>query len=216
MATLRPLDPPHKGIRNALSQLSLKAGSTAAGDENGVNDLVSLAVDVLDFIDEHAAFEDKYILEPLDERVPGSSVADHAAHQQLEVRVQQLRQQLATLTASPNQADIDTFYTDISLFQAAYLEHMADEEATTERLMMEHFSDEELIGHQIAIMGETSFESLLRMFRFIAPARRLDENLQVMQAFRANAPEPAFTAVLATLQNAMPAAQYNALIDALG
>jgi hypothetical protein len=93
---------------------------------------------------------------------------------------------------------------------------MADEEATTERLMMEHFSDEELIGHQIAIMGETSFESLLRMFRFIAPARRLDENLQVMQAFRANAPEPAFTAVLATLQNAMPAAQYKALIDALG
>jgi hypothetical protein len=216
MATLRPLDPPHKGIRNALSQLSLKAGSTAAGDENGVNDLVSLAVDVLDFIDEHAAFEDKYILEPLDERVPGSSVADHAAHQQLEVRVQQLRQQLATLTASPNQADIDTFYTDISLFQAAYLVHMAQEEASTERLMMEHFSDEELIGHQIAIMGETSFESLLRMFRFIAPARRLDENLQVLHAFRANAPEPAFAAVMQTLQNAMPAAQYKALIDALG
>ena len=216
MATLRPLDPPHKGIRNALSQLSLKAGSTAAGDENGVNDLVSLAVDVLDFIDEHADFEEKYILEPLEERVPGSSAADHAAHQQLEVRVQQLRQQLATLTASPNQADIDTFYTDISLFQAAYLEHMADEEATTERLMMEHFSDEELIGHQIAIMGETSFESLLRMFRFIAPARRLDENLQVLHAFRANAPEPAFAAVMQTLQNAMPAAQYKALIDALG
>ena len=216
MATLRPLDPPHKGIRNALSQLSLKAGSTAAGDENGVNDLVSLAVDVLDFIDEHAAFEDKYILEPLDERVPGSSVADHAAHQQLEVRVQQLRQQLTTLTASPNQADIDTFYTDISLFQAAYLEHMADEEATTERLMMEHFSDEELIGHQIAIMGETSFESLLRMFRFIAPARRLDENLQVLQAFRANAPEPAFAAVMQTLQAAMPPSQYNSLAIALG
>jgi len=216
MATLRPLDPPHKGIRNALSQLSLKAGSTAAGDENGVNDLVSLAVDVLDFIDEHAAFEDKYILEPLDERVPGSSVADHAAHQQLEVRVQQLRQQLATLTASPNQADIDTFYTDISLFQAAYLEHMADEEATTERLMMEHFSDEELIGHQIAIMGETSFESLLRMFRFIAPARRLDENLQVLHAFRANAPEPAFAAVMQTLQAAMPPSQYNSLAIALG
>ena len=216
MATLRPLDPPHKGIRNALSQLSLAAGSTAAGHENGVNELVSLAVDVLDFLDEHAAFEDKYILEPLDERVPGSSAADHAAHQQLEVRVQQLRQQLAKLTASPNQADIDTFYTEVSRFQAAYLEHMADEEATTERLMMEHFSDEELIGHQIAIMGETSFESLLRMFRFIAPARRLDENLQVLQAFRANAPEPAFEAVMQTLQAAMPPAQYNSLVVALG
>jgi hypothetical protein len=65
-------------------------------------------------------------------------------------------------------------------------------------------------------MGETSFESLLRMFRFIAPARRLDENLQVLQAFRANAPKPAFAAVMQTLQNAMPAAQYSALIDALG
>jgi hypothetical protein len=216
MATLRPLDPPHKGIRNALSQLSLSAGSTAAGDENGVNDLVSLAVDVLDFLDEHAAFEDKYILEPLDERVPGSSAADHAAHQELEKKVQSLRDLLSSLTSTPNQNTVDAFYTEVVLFQAAYLVHMAQEEASTERLMMEHFSDEELIGHQIAIMGETSFESLLRMFRFIAPARRLDENLQVMQAFRANAPEPAFAAVLATLQNAMPAAQYNALIDALG
>jgi hypothetical protein len=54
------------------------------------------------------------------------------------------------------------------------------------------------------------------MFRFIAPARRLDENLQVLHAFRANAPEPAFAAVMQTLQNAMPAAQYKALIDALG
>ncbi len=216
MATLRPLDPPHKGIRNALSQLSLAAGSTTATDIHGVNELVILAVDVLEFIDEHADFEEKYILEPLDERVPGSSADDHIAHQQLEIQVEQLRHQLATLTNSPEQADIDAFYTDISLFQAAYLEHMAHEEATTERLMMEHFSDEELIGHQIAIMAETSFESLLRMFRFIAPARRLDENLQVLQAFRANAPEPAFTAVMQTLQNAMPPQKFNALVDALG
>jgi hypothetical protein len=216
MATLRPLDPPHKGIRNALAQLSLKAGSTAVGDANGVNDLVVLAVDVLEFIDEHAAFEDKYILEPLDERVPGAGADDHAEHQELETKVQGLRDLLSSLTSTPNQDTVDAFYTEVVLFQAAYLVHMAQEEASTERLMMEHFSDEELIGHQIAIMGETSFESLLRMFRFIAPARTLDENLQVMQAFRANAPEPAFAAVLATLQNAMPAAQYNALIDALG
>jgi len=216
MATLRPLDPPHKGIRNALSLLNLAAGSTAATDIQGVNELVILAVDVLEFIDEHADFEEKYILEPLDERVPGSSADDHIAHQQLEIQVQQVRHQLATLTNHPEQADIDAFYTEVSLFQAAYVAHMADEEATTERLMMEHFSDEELIGHQIAIMGETSFESLLRMFRFIAPARRLDENLQVMQAFRANAPEPAFVAVMQTLQAAMPPQKFNALVDALG
>ena len=216
MATLRPLDPPHKGIRNALSQLSLAAGSTAASDTAAVEALVTLCIDVLDFLDEHADFEEKYILEPLDERVPGAGADDHAAHQELETKVQGLRDLLTSLTSTPNQDTIDAFYTEVVLFQAAYLVHMAQEEASTERLMMEHFSDEELIGHQIAIMGETSFESLLRMFRFIAPARRLDENLQVMQAFRANAPEPAFAAVLATLQNAMPAAQYNALIDALG
>lgn len=58
MATLRPLDPPHKGIRNALSQLSLAAGSTAATDIHGVNELVILAADVLEFIDEHADFEE--------------------------------------------------------------------------------------------------------------------------------------------------------------
>ena len=63
MATLRPLDPPHKGIRNALSQLSLAAGSTAASDTAAVEALVTLCIDVLDFLDEHADFEEKYILE---------------------------------------------------------------------------------------------------------------------------------------------------------
>ena len=72
MATLRPLDPPHKGIRNALSQLSLAAGSTAAPDTAAVGALVTLCIDVLDFLDEHADFEEKYILEPLEERVPGA------------------------------------------------------------------------------------------------------------------------------------------------
>lgn len=216
MATLRPLDPPHKGIRNALSQLSLAAGSTAATDTAAVEALVNLGIDVLDFLDEHADFEEKYILEPLEERVPGAGADDYAAHQELEKKVQSLRDLLSSLTSTPNQDTVDAFYTEVVLFQAAYLVHMAQEEASTERLMMEHFSDEELIGHQIAIMGETSFESLLRMFRFIAPARRLDENLQVLHAFRANAPEPAFAAVMQTLQAAMPPAQYNALVVALG
>ena len=79
MATLRPLDPPHKGIRNALSQLSLAAGSTAAPDTAAVEALATLCIDVLDFLDEHADFEEKYILEPLDERVPGAGADDHAA-----------------------------------------------------------------------------------------------------------------------------------------
>ena len=63
MATLRPVDPPHPGIRNAFSRLSLAAGSTATMDSNAVDALVALALNVLDFLDEQAEFKEKVILE---------------------------------------------------------------------------------------------------------------------------------------------------------
>ena len=83
---------------------------------------------------------------PPGERIRGSCTDDHAAHQHLDALKQQLK--AGTQPASnPDQADIDAFDPDMSLFQAAYLDYMAQEEATAARLMMDHFSDEELIGH---------------------------------------------------------------------
>ena len=216
MAPLRPLDPPHKGIRNALSQLGLAAGNTVAADEDAMAAFLQLGADVLAFLDEHAAFEEAYILAPLEARVPGAADRDRAAHHELEASIAPLRAAFCGPRAALPQEALDELAKQIAAFHAAYLLHMAEEEASTERQMMAHFSDEELIGHQIAIMAETSLPSLLRMFRFIAPARRLDENAQVLQALRVSAPPAVFDAVRDTLRAAMPEAPFLALMREVG
>jgi len=62
------------------------------------------------------------------------------------------------------------------------------------------FTNEELMEHQIEIMKEMSFDTLLLWFKYIAPARRPEENAQVLSGFKSVAPELAFTTVLNTIR----------------
>ncbi|KAI9012274.1 hypothetical protein DFJ74DRAFT_683189 [Hyaloraphidium curvatum] len=81
-------------------------------------------------------------------------------------------------------------------YHGTYLLHMAHEEATIEKHMMEHFTDAELVQHQIGIMGEMSPDTLLLWFRYIVPARRTAENAAVLAAFRAAAPPAVYEAAI--------------------
>ena len=77
--------------------------------------------------------------------------------------------------------------------------HIDGEDTELEPIMQEHFTDEELIGHQIEIMKEMSFETLLLWFKYIVPARRPSENAQVLSGFKASAPAEAYEQVMALI-----------------
>jgi hypothetical protein len=92
-------------------------------------------------------------------------------------------------------------YLDICQFQSHYLEHINEEDVALEAEMQKHFTDEELMQHQIAIMAEMSFETLLLWFKYIVPARRPEENAQVLSGFKSAVPETAFNAVIEIIKN---------------
>jgi hypothetical protein len=72
------------------------------------------------------------------------------------------------------------------------------------------------MGHQVAIMQEMSFETLLLWFKYIVPARRTEENAQVLRGFKGAAPKEAFDAAMAVIKNVLDEMEYQRLVDMIG
>lgn len=214
-ATLRPLDPPHKGLRNLMGQVSLMIGQTEFDDEESVARLQGAGAELFHLLDLHAHEEETHVLGPLEERAPGAGRLDREQHELLEEQAHALRDRLRGFDGHQTDEDGQAFLLDFTEFQAAYLLHMVEEERVTEPLVRRHFTDDELIADQVAIAQEMAFTDLLGWFRAIAPARRLSENVQVLSGFRAAAPPEAYAAVRQTLSEALPAETFDQLMAAL-
>ena len=211
-ATLRPLDPPHKGLRNALSILSLRIGVTDFGDADSVASLQGLADEVFLLLEDHALMEDTHVLARLEQRVPGSSRGDLSDHEVLEARVDELRRRLHGFDGTQDDEAGQGFLLEFTDFHADYLKHMLAEERITEPLVRDNFSDEELLADQVAISQEMPFEVLLLWFKYIVPARRVAENAQVLQGFKAAAPPEVFTQVTELLRDTLTSSAHEDLM----
>lgn len=201
MERLKSLDPPHKGLRNALSKLALIAGKTNYTSINSVEKLQLIAKDVFHLLKDHTATENKFILAPLEKINPSFTKDYYSHHLEIDGIEEQLLDRIMALNGQQTNDHGHQLYLDICQFQSHYLKHINDEDIALEAEMQKHFTDEDLMQHQIAIMGEMNFETLLLWFKYIVPARRPEENAQVLSGFKSAVPETAFNAVIEIIKN---------------
>jgi glutaredoxin len=213
MNRLKSLDPPHKGLRNALGKLSLLAGKTDYTTLESVEKLKSLAQEVFHLLKDHTSVENKFILAPLQEKNPAFTESYFAEHLQIEEAEKNLFERFTSLNGKQSNDDGHQLYLDFCKFQSHYLEHINEEDEVVELEMQQQFTDEELMQHQIAIMGEMSFDTLLLWFKYIVPARRAAENAQVLSGFKSAAPQEAFTAVLDTIQKEIGVKEFQEIMS---
>jgi len=201
MERLKSLDPPHKGLRNALSKLALIAGKTNYASVESVKKLQLISKDVFHLLKDHTATENKFILGALDAVNKSFTKDYYTDHVEMDQTEQQLFDRIMSLNGEQTNDFGHQLYLDICQFQSHYLEHINEEDVALEAEMQKHFTDEDLMQHQIAIMGEMSFETLLLWFKYIVPARRPEENAQVLSGFKSAVPESAFNAVIEIIKN---------------
>ena len=201
MERLKSLDPPHKGLRNALSKLALIAGKTNYASVESVKKLQLISKDVFHLLKDHTATENKFILGALDAVNKSFTKDYYADHVEMDQTEQQLFDRIMSLNGEQTNDFGHQLYLDICQFQSHYLEHINEEDVALEAEMQKHFTDEDLMQHQIAIMCEISFETLLLWFKYIVPARRPEENAQVLSGFKSAVPESAFNAVIEIIKN---------------
>ncbi|MEN9323386.1 MAG: hypothetical protein RL699_1166 [Bacteroidota bacterium] len=199
MNRLRSLDPAHKGLRNALGQLVLLAGKTDFSNKAAVQKLQALGTEVVHLLKDHTATENQFILAPLAQKNADFTAAYLVEHTIIDRQEQELADRLQRFDGSQSNDMGHEFYLDLCDFQSSYLKHIDEEDRLVEAEMQKHFTDEELIGHQIEIMQVMPFDTLLLWFKYIVPARRDAENAQVLTAFKQNAPAEAYETVIALI-----------------
>lgn len=197
---MKSLDPPHKGLRNALGKLSLLAGKTDYTSLSSVEELKKLANEVFYLLNDHTNTENKFILAPLEKRKPGTSKNYISDHTEIDLLEQQLLNRFEALTGDQTNELGHQLYLDFCDFQSLYLKHINEEDSLLEQLMQSHFTEDELRQHQIEIMKEMNFDTLLLWFKYIVPARRPEENAQVLSGFKSAVSETAYETVLNTIK----------------
>lgn len=216
MNRIKSLDPPHKGLRNALCQLTLLAGKTDYANPDSVAKLQAMGKEVFHLLKDHSHTEDKFILAPLEAKAKGSTAEFADDHKEIEELETELYEELMAFNGHHSEEDGHRFYLDLCDFQSFYLMHIDGEDTEIEPLMQAHFTDDELMGHQIEIMQEMSLETLLLWFKYIVPARRLEENAQVLRGFKGAAPQEAFDAAMAVIKNELDEMEYQRLVEMIG
>jgi hypothetical protein len=220
MKRMKTYDVPHKGLRNALSQLSLLAGKTNYTNSKEVEELYNLGVDVFKILTIHAADENEVTLAELEARCHGCSQHDMEDHGQIHLAQDKLERLLSEIYInSKTSADLTNdgaeFYLSFSEFHGEYLEHTAEEERVTQPLLWQNFTDEELVSHRGKIMAKNPPETLLIWFRFVIPAQSHIERVGLLSGFKKMAPPSFFNEGMEVIKQVLPITEYNSLITAL-
>ena len=213
MNKLKSLDPPHKGLRNALGKLALVSGKTDYTSLSSVAILKKIAFEVFHLLTDHTKTENKFILTPLEKRHPGISEKYISDHNSIDVLEQNLADRFGALNGNQTNDFGHLLYLDFCQFQSLCLVHINEEDILLEQEIQKQFTADELIQHQIEIMKEMKFETLLLWFKYIVPARRADENAQVLSGFKSAVPDTAFTTVLNTIKEEISEGEMHSILS---
>jgi hypothetical protein len=213
---MKTYDVPHKGLRNALSQLSLLAGKTNFANQQEVEQLYQLGTDVFKLLTIHATDEDEVTLAELEKRCPGCSKHDMENHKEIHMAQEKLEALLLMLNnASKLNHDVTDegaeFYLSLSEFHGKYLEHTAEEERITQPLLWKYFTDEELASHRSKIMSKNPPETLLIWFRFVIPAQSHAERIGLFSGFKKMAPVEFFSKGMDVIKSVLTQKEFDNL-----
>lgn len=187
----------HRGIRNALSQLSLQAGAIDYTNPAAVALLKDRALEVMALLDEHAHTENTLILPLLDGKAHAGTFHDREEHEEIHRQQEALvalldRLQAPGLAPEAALALGRQFYQDLSRVHAAHLHHMIEEERGSQVMIWQHYSDDDLRQVQGKILQQLNPDLRLAWMRYILPALPPADRQRMISIQKASMPPQMF------------------------
>lgn len=194
---------PHKGLRIALSQLSMLSGNTDYSNADSLKKLKNLSVELVTLLDLHLHSEEDVVLPALEAKMPGSTSENVEEHEQLEKEVQAFDKQLTDITVDSAPNSGAQFYEAVYNFHSKYIAHMAMEESDINPLIWANFTDEEIMAWHGQVMSTLTPDQIMLWFKYIVPALNPFERGMIMGGFKENAPAEFLDKVLDMLKEYM-------------
>lgn len=160
------------------------------------NDVISTLETILDYFDEHADHEDRFILANIVECEPqiakeleNDHIIDHNLSQQLRNYIDQWKK--ASSGKEKENAGRQIFY-GFNEFIAFNLYHMNKEENQLLLLLWKHFTDEEIHGMEQQILASINPEVLMAESRWMMRSLSCPEISAWLEGIRMGAPKPVY------------------------
>lgn len=199
---------PHKGLRNALGQLSFKLGNLDVENKQAMDNIANQAFEISELLKLHLHSEESHVLPPLEKEVPGSTKHNHEDHEYMEQLEKEMITQIEVLKNKPSLENARKAYQHTNLFIREYFRHMDEEETDLNQVIWKYFSDTDILEWQGKILSSLSPEQMFKWFKYIIPALSPFEQNIMLGDFKQNAPKEAYEFVINGIEPFVTETQY--------
>lgn len=189
----------HKALRAMMADTLLAVGRMDADDGLERAQTTQRVMALLDMCASHLKHENEFVHTAIEARAPGASAAiaqDHETHVQ---HISELADAATALLNAPQAiraALVQQLYRGLALFMADNFQHMHVEETAHNAVLWARYTDAELIDIHNALVASIPPEEMMRVARWLVPFMNPAERTALLADMQANAPAPAFAAVL--------------------
>jgi len=194
---LQPYRAIHKALRGLMAHTLAVLGQTDADDAPS-RELALETVDMLlDACSGHIAHENHFFHAALRQRAPRAVLPFDTDHGEHVAEIAALRETAALVRDGGAQAGAATYrlFLELSRFVAENLEHMAEEETLLTRALWQHFSDDEILGLEGALVASLTPAEQALSLRWMARMLSAGELAPMLAGMRAAMPAAAFEGV---------------------
>jgi hypothetical protein len=207
----------HKALRSFMADTLGAVGRLDADDaaERGAT-LAQLRA-LLDLLEHHAQIEDDFIHVAMEVRRPGSARASGGDHAEQREALQRLRRLAGAVERGdePRAAAALALYRDLSLFVAANLSHMHEEETANNAVLWAAFTDEELAGIHDRIVASIAPHEMALVVRWMAPSVTPAERALLFGGLQAKAPAEVFRRLLEAARPHLAPRDWNRVVTGI-
>ena len=208
----------HKAVRAFLCDTLVRVATLDIEDRQAIAHAIKQLRELLAFCSDHIAHEDRFVHSAMERRQPGSSADtadDHLHHAQT----------LASLLAAANvlehgapdekPAAWSTLHRELAVFVGENLLHMDVEESANNQVLQACYSDSELVALHQEILASLTPQEMAVATQWMMIGSSPAERAQAMAGMRADAPPPAFEAMLDIARDSLSPGDWNKLAAAL-
>lgn len=208
----------HKALRALMADTLLAVGRMDSDDELELAQVTQRVIEMLDFCASHLKHENDFVHAAIEARAPGASDAVAHDHEEHEQQIAALRDAVeAARAAGAAQRSLMSLelYRSLALFIADNFHHMHVEETAHNAVLWARYTDAELIAIHNALLASIPPEEMMYAARWLVPFMNPAERTGLLSDMRANAPAPAFQAVLQTVRPHLSDAEWAKLSRSL-
>ena len=189
----------HKALRLFMSRTLCLVGSTDPDDADEMASTLSQLERLLGLCELHLKDENEFVHPALERAQPGSAArigAEHVHHAEAIADLRDLAGLVSDSRGGARAPAMGRLYRALASFVADNFQHMEVEEATHNAVLWAHYSDDELLAIEQALVASIPPAAMFEALHWFLPALNAPERAAMLAGMRQGMPPEPFLGVL--------------------